>query len=147
MLQLAGANPGPTVRLAWSPKPFAPAVARGRAVPAVERLGQSTAGVAALGAVPLLLGAALGAGTAWVGFSTGSRESGILSILGYLVGSLGALAALGGTLGALLWIAGVGTAAGEIERMRQEMPPPGVQRAAAPTVDVSTAIEDLEYGQ
>ncbi len=70
-------------------------------------VGQSKAGVAAFGAVPLLISATLGAGAAWVGFSTGSREKGLLSILGYVFGIGGALSAIGGTIGAVLWVAGV----------------------------------------
>lgn len=70
-------------------------------------LGQSKVGIAAIGALPLLLGGALGAATAWVGFSTGSREKGLLSVSGYVIGALGALGALSGLVGALLWVAGV----------------------------------------
>lgn len=81
-------------------------------------MGQAT-GIAAFGAFGLLLAAAIGAGTAWVGFSTGQREKGLLQVLGYGIGSLGALGALGGTIGALLWIAGVSMVSGEIERSKE----------------------------
>lgn len=76
-------------------------------------------GVAAVGALGLLLYGALGAGAAWVGFSTGAREKGFLSILGYGIGSLGALAALGGTIGAILWVAGVSMASSAIDAEKQ----------------------------
>lgn len=79
------------------------------------KMGQA-AGIAALATVPLLLGAAIGAGTAWVGFSTGARERGFLSVLGYLVGSVGALGALGGVLGTILTVAGVGILSAAEER-------------------------------
>lgn len=79
------------------------------------KMGQA-AGIAALAAVPLLLGAAIGAGTAWVGFSTGAREKGFLSVLGYLIGSVGALGALGGVLGTILTVAGVGILSAAEER-------------------------------
>jgi hypothetical protein len=73
-------------------------------------VGQSKTAVAAFGAVPLLLYAAMGAGLGWVGFSTGAREKGLLSILGYVFGVFGGLAAVGGTLGSVLWVAGVSMA-------------------------------------
>lgn len=101
---------------AWRPAPMA----------LVERpkMGQSTAGVAAIGAIPMLLGAAWGAGAAWVGFSTGAREKGLLSILGYVVGSVGALGAIFGTLGAILWVSGVAVFGEEIQRDLQPSPSP-----------------------
>lgn len=36
---------------------------------------------------------AMGAATAWVGFDTGARRSGLLSVLGYVVGVGGAISA------------------------------------------------------
>lgn len=81
-------------------------------------MGQAT-GIAAFGAFGLLLAAAIGAGTAWVGFSTGQREKGFLSILGYGIGSVGALGALMGTLGAILWVTGVSMVSSEIEASKE----------------------------
>jgi hypothetical protein len=52
--------------------------------------------IAKAGAAGLLTGALMGAATAWVGFSTGSREDGFLSGTGYVIGSLGALGAFSG---------------------------------------------------
>lgn len=63
--------------------------------------------VAALGLIPLVLGGALGAGTAWVGFKTGEREEGLLSLTGYVVGTIGALAALASVLGGIFWVAAI----------------------------------------
>lgn len=72
-----------------------------------KSMSQSKAGVATFGALWFLTGAAVGAASAWVGFSTGSREKGLLSALGYVFGALGALSAVGGTLGAILFVSGV----------------------------------------
>lgn len=41
------------------------------------------------------LAATLSAATAWVGFATGVREKGLLSVAGYVIGGLGGLAAIG----------------------------------------------------
>lgn len=49
------------------------------------------------GFIPIALGTALGAATAWVGFRTGARERGFLSALGYIIGASGALSAFVGT--------------------------------------------------
>ena len=68
-------------------------------------LGSGTRPFETLGAVPMLISATLGAGVAWVGFSTGSRETGLLSVLGYIFGIGGALSAVGGTIGAILSVA------------------------------------------
>jgi hypothetical protein len=83
------------------PVPWRPVIAQRPAI------GQDRAAVAAMGVIPMLVGAGLGAGMAWVGFSTGSRERGLLSILGYVFGAFGTLSAAGGVLGAILWVAGV----------------------------------------
>ncbi len=97
---------------AWRPARF---IVSG---PPRAKVGQ-TGALAAMGAIPLLFGAALGAGAAWVGFSTGSKEKGLLSALGYTVGSLGALGALFGVVGTLFWIGGVSLIGGEIEKMQE----------------------------
>lgn len=72
-----------------------------------QSMDQSRAGVAALGLVPILVGGTLAAATAWVGFSTGARERGLLSAAGYVIGSLGALTALFSLLGGALFLVGV----------------------------------------
>lgn len=51
-----------------------------------------------VGALPALLGAAVGAGTAWVGWTVGSEKAGFQSVTGYVVGVLGAIGAVGGTI-------------------------------------------------
>lgn len=85
-----------------------------------NKLGQSTAGIAAAGVIPMLFTAATGAGLAWVGFSTGGREKGFLSILGYVYGVFGVLGAAGGVLGAIAWATGVSLVGEKIEQRRQE---------------------------
>lgn len=52
-----------------------------------------------LGPVTSLVGAAIGVGTAWVGWTVGREKSGLLSVTGYVVAVVGALAAIGGGLG------------------------------------------------
>jgi hypothetical protein len=47
----------------------------------------------------LAIAGAIGAGAAWVGFSTGARESGILSLLGYGFGILGVVESAVSVLG------------------------------------------------
>ncbi len=49
-----------------------------------------------IGPVPSLVGAAIGAGTAWVGWTVGREKSGFLSVTGYVVAVLGGLGAIGG---------------------------------------------------
>lgn len=50
-----------------------------------------------IGPVPSLVGAAIGAGSAWVGWTVGKEKRGFLSVTGYVVAVVGALGALGGT--------------------------------------------------
>lgn len=91
--------PSMPVRNAWHPAP-AP-VWR----PAAKSMGQGGAALA-LGAVPVLFAGAMSAGLGWVGFTTGARERGLLSILGYVFGAVGALGAVGGALSGLLLLTG-----------------------------------------
>jgi hypothetical protein len=74
------------------------------------------------GLIPVVLGTALGAGAAWVGFSTGSREKGTLGAIGYVVGAAGALSALVGLT--TLVLLGVAAAALQKEPVKLE-PAPG----------------------
>lgn len=99
---VAGARYAPSLRGAG----YAPARWRPPTATPV-RMGQDRGALAAAGAVPLLISTAMGVGLAWVGFSTGSREKGLLSILGYIFGVVGGLGAATSALGALLWIGGV----------------------------------------
>lgn len=55
-----------------------------------------------------LLDASFGAGAAWVGFYTGSNASGLLSVLGYVVGVGGALRSALDVLGLVLMATGAG---------------------------------------
>lgn len=105
---IAGLTPRPYRMAAWRPAPPAAAPVR-KAV-----MGQAGAG----GALASLLGAAIGASTAWVGFATGAREKGFLSVLGYVIGSLGALGAVGGTLSALMALGGASLSSAEKGRRR-----------------------------
>lgn len=102
MIQMLQIRPVPLLgqRNNYKPLPYRPVTPSGAA------LGQ-TGAVAALGALPLLLGAAIGGGIAWAGFSMASKNKGVAQVVGYIIGSLGALGALGGTLGAILWATGV----------------------------------------
>lgn len=61
------------------------------------RLGQ----LRDIGPLPSLIGGAIGAGTAWVGWTVGREKSGFLSVTGYVVAVVGAVAALGGALNAV----------------------------------------------
>lgn len=83
-----------TVNLApaWGPGLGSPVIPRR---PMLSASGV-TGAILGSGVTPLVLGTALSAGTAWVGFATGSREEGFLSVLGYVVGTIGALMAVGG---------------------------------------------------
>lgn len=58
---------------------------------AVTPRAQVSSGVQAVAHV-LALG--MGAATAWVGFDTGARRSGLLSVLGYVIGVGGAISAV-----------------------------------------------------
>lgn len=107
-------------RSAWRPVPL---TVHRMAVPA-RKMGQS-AGIAALGAIPLLVGGAIGAGVAWVGFSAGSHSRGLLAVLGYGLGIVGALTALGGVASAALWIAGVSVVDSAVQKAPQ-LPPPAL---------------------
>jgi hypothetical protein len=78
---------------AWRPGLGSPLIARR---PTLAAGDQKMRAIIGAGTLPLAFGTALGAGTAWVGFSTGSREEGFLSVLGYVVGTISALMALGG---------------------------------------------------
>jgi hypothetical protein len=49
-----------------------------------------------IGPLPALIGAAVGTGTAWVGWTVGTEKKGFLSATGYVVGVVGALGAIGG---------------------------------------------------
>lgn len=100
---------------------------------AAPRMGQRGAALIA-GFIPLLITGALGAGTAWVGFSTGAREKGLLSVTGYVVGSLGALGALFSLLGSVLWVAGVSMIPGEMFERPTERPTFDVRREQTTTV-------------
>lgn len=64
-----------------------------------------------------LASATLGAAAAWVGFSTGSKESGLLSIAGYVIGAVGALTGLFSLIGVARLVA-VDTA--EVQKMINE---------------------------
>jgi hypothetical protein len=55
--------------------------------------------LSSIGPVPSLLGTAVGAGTAWVGWTVGREKSGFLSVAGYIVAVVGALGAVGGAIG------------------------------------------------
>lgn len=78
---------------AWRPGLGSPAIARR---PFLGVGDQKAGAILGAGVGTLAFGTALSAGTAWVGFSTGSREEGFLSVLGYVVGSIGALMTVGG---------------------------------------------------
>jgi hypothetical protein len=87
------------------------------------------------GALTLGLGTALSAGTAWVGFSTGSREEGFLSVLGYIVGSIGALTAVGGM--ASLLLLGIAGISGNLPAMPSAAP--AVPQKTSPWVSTEQA--------
>lgn len=50
-----------------------------------------------IGPAPSLVGAAIGAGSAWVGWTVGKEKKGFLSVTGYVVAVFGVLGALAGT--------------------------------------------------
>lgn len=72
-------------------------------------IGQLTPGQAkAVDAGKTLLDAGFGAGVAWVGFYTGSKASGLLSVLGYVIGGGGAVRSALGVLDLVLMATGAG---------------------------------------
>lgn len=103
-----------------APVNLAPAYRPGLGFPAIPRrlaanggggggvVVEKTSAVLGAGAATIAVGTALSAATAWVGFSTGSREQGFLSGLGYVVGAIGVLTAIGGAASlVILGIAGL----------------------------------------
>ncbi len=99
---VAGARYAPALRgTGYTPARWRPTLAQ----PA--QIAQTKGELKAAGAIPLLISAAMAGGLAWVGFSTGSREKGLLSVLGYVFGVIGGLGAATSVLGALLWVGGV----------------------------------------
>src|SRR5437867_4336932 len=88
--------------LAYRPPSYRPpfALANG------PQMGQKGT-IAAMGAVPLLVGTAVSGGVAWIGFTVGSKNTGVLSVVGYAFGVLGALGAVGGLTATALWLLGV----------------------------------------
>lgn len=80
-----------------------------------------------------LLSTTLSAATAWVGLNTAMKESGLISVAGWVVGLTGALMgamSLFGTMGLLL------ASAEDLERAAREAAPPPVPR---PRYDTTTA--------
>jgi hypothetical protein len=93
--------------LAFRPPAFAPLgpTLRG-ALLAQEQMPVVTPGqIKAVGTGAGLISTALGAAAAWVGFRTGSKESGLLSVAGYTVGVAGAFIGLFSLIGAVRIIA------------------------------------------
>lgn len=123
-----------------APVNLAPAYWPGLGFPAIPRrlaadgggsgggvVAQKTSAILGAGAATLAVGTALSAGTAWVGFSTGSREQGFLSGLGYVIGSIGVLSAIGGV--ASLLILGIAAMSGVLP---ETVPVPAPQQPAQP---------------
>lgn len=74
-------------------------------IPLAPRLGQTPVVRATVG-FSSVVAAALGAGTAYVGFRAGERERGAQKVLGYTVAVFGALvtiSGLAGILGSFTW--------------------------------------------
>ena len=95
---------------AWRPEVLAPMTYKPSA-----SIGQAPPSVAAAVGAGVVAGAvstAIGAATAYVGIRTGAKESGFLSILGWIVGVGGGLFALS-SLAATVMLAVVGPAAAE----------------------------------
>lgn len=83
-------------RMPWKPVPLPhnPALDAN-----LGQVGPGTVKAVTLGA--LLLPTALAAATAYVGFRLGSKDEGVPSILGYVVGALGGISAIMGLLAML----------------------------------------------
>ena len=109
---------GGTPAFAYRPPSWRPAKVLASSVRHPE-MGQA-AGVAAFGAFTALMLTALAAGVAVVGYSTGQREKGFMSILGYGIGTLGGLAAVGTLLGGIAWIAGVNMVSNVIQNQQNQ---------------------------
>lgn len=70
------------------------------------KMGQKST-IAAIGTIPLLVGTAISGGIAWLGFSIGSKQKGVMSAIGYTVGVVGGLSAVGGLVATSMWLLGV----------------------------------------
>lgn len=124
---------GPSLRGALLAQPAGP--------PVVTPGEVKTAG-AAFG----LATAAIGAATAWVGIHTGQKESGLLSVAGWIVGIAGGLAGAGALLGVVRLLA---VPSEEIRRVVEDAqrkaagvaPPPGAPAAPAAPAPSSRTFE------
>jgi len=63
--------------------------------------------IAAMGAVPLIATALVSGGISYLGFRIGTKEKGVLSVVGYVIGVVGGLGAVGSLAATALWLLGV----------------------------------------
>jgi hypothetical protein len=110
-------------RMPWKPVPPLPHNPDLDVAADLGQVGPGTVKAVTLGA--LLLPTTLAAATAYVGFRLGSKDEGIPSIVGYIVGALGGITALMGILAML------GVAVTPLNFMQP--PPPMVQQPTTTT--------------
>jgi hypothetical protein len=87
--------------VAWRPASFIQRPSVPKVMSQAPAMPALTPGVKA---IALTIAIAMGAATAWVGLDTGARRTGLLSILGYVVG-------IGGGLSAAIDLVGLGAVA------------------------------------
>jgi len=98
-----------------------------------------TGAILGAGIGTLAFGTALSAGTAWVGFSTASREEGFLSGLGFVVGTISTLMALGGMASlALMGIMSVAMRKGTVPETAA--PAPALPSTTGPWVSTDQVV-------